>query len=213
MSARRDAGLSAPHHAADGPCRARAWQRARSSPRAPTARSSAPTGSSWRDDRAADGAGAGAARGSARATASATLAMNHDRHLAAWFGVVGMGGVLHTLNPRLFDDQLDYIINHAEDRVLLYDARLRAAGRAAEAAAGRRSSITSASTDEFDDLARRRGRRLSLARRRRARALRPVLHQRHDRAIPRACSTSIARPCFTRCRSSRPTFSTCRRAR
>ncbi len=52
----------------------------------------------------------------------ATLAMNHDRHLAAWFGVVGVGGVLHTLNPRLFDDQLVYIINHAEDRVILYDA-------------------------------------------------------------------------------------------
>ena len=51
----------------------------------------------------------------------ATLAMNHDRHLTAWFGVVGMGGVLHTLNPRLFDDQLTYIVNHAEDRVLLYD--------------------------------------------------------------------------------------------
>ncbi len=51
----------------------------------------------------------------------ATLAMNHDRHLAAWFGVVGMGGVLHTLNPRLFDDQLSYIVNHAEDRVILYD--------------------------------------------------------------------------------------------
>jgi acyl-CoA synthetase (AMP-forming)/AMP-acid ligase II len=51
----------------------------------------------------------------------ATLAMNHDRHLAAWFGVVGAGGVLHTVNPRLFDDQLTYIITHAEDRVLLYD--------------------------------------------------------------------------------------------
>ena len=52
----------------------------------------------------------------------ATLAMNHDRHLAAWFGVVGMGGVLHTINPRLFDDQLAYIANHAGDRVLLYDS-------------------------------------------------------------------------------------------
>jgi acyl-CoA synthetase (AMP-forming)/AMP-acid ligase II len=51
-----------------------------------------------------------------------TLAMNHERHLTAWFGVVGMGGVLHTLNPRLFDDQLEYIVNHGEDRVLLYDA-------------------------------------------------------------------------------------------
>jgi acyl-CoA synthetase (AMP-forming)/AMP-acid ligase II len=50
-----------------------------------------------------------------------TLAMNHDRHLVAWFGVVGMGGVIHTNNPRLFDDQLEYIVNHAEDRVLLYD--------------------------------------------------------------------------------------------
>jgi len=52
----------------------------------------------------------------------ATMGMNHDRHLAAWFGVVGAGGVLHTVNPRLFDDQLAYIITHAEDRVLLYDA-------------------------------------------------------------------------------------------
>jgi fatty-acyl-CoA synthase len=51
----------------------------------------------------------------------ATLAMNHDRHLVAWFGIVGMGGVIHTLNPRLFDDQLTYIVNHAEDRVVLYD--------------------------------------------------------------------------------------------
>jgi fatty-acyl-CoA synthase len=51
----------------------------------------------------------------------ATLAMNHDRHLVTWFGVPGMGGVLHTVNPRLFDDQLEYIVNHAEDRVLLYD--------------------------------------------------------------------------------------------
>jgi fatty-acyl-CoA synthase len=51
----------------------------------------------------------------------ATMAMNHDRHLTAWFGVPGMGGVLHTLNPRLFDDQLTYIINHAEDRVIMYD--------------------------------------------------------------------------------------------
>jgi fatty-acyl-CoA synthase len=52
----------------------------------------------------------------------ATLAMNHDRHLISWFGAVGAGAVLHTINPRLFDDQLDYIINHAEDRVLIYDA-------------------------------------------------------------------------------------------
>ena len=52
----------------------------------------------------------------------ATLAMNHSRHLVTWYGAVGVGGVLHTINPRLFDDQLEYIANHAEDRVLLYDA-------------------------------------------------------------------------------------------
>jgi fatty-acyl-CoA synthase len=51
-----------------------------------------------------------------------TLAMNHGRHVAAWYGTIGMGGVIHTINPRLFDDQLVYIANHAEDRVLFYDA-------------------------------------------------------------------------------------------
>jgi fatty-acyl-CoA synthase len=52
----------------------------------------------------------------------ASLAMNHSRHLVSWYGVAGMGGVLHTVNPRLFDDQLDYIVNHAEDKVVVYDA-------------------------------------------------------------------------------------------
>ena len=51
----------------------------------------------------------------------ATLAMNHGNHLAAWYATIGMGAVIHTINPRLFDDQLVYIANHAEDRVLLYD--------------------------------------------------------------------------------------------
>jgi len=51
-----------------------------------------------------------------------TLAMNHNRHVASWYGAIGMGGVIHTINPRLFDEQLVYIANHAEDRVLFYDA-------------------------------------------------------------------------------------------
>ena len=51
----------------------------------------------------------------------ATLAMNHVHHLTSWYGAVGMGGILHTINPRLFPDQLAYIANHAEDRVLIYD--------------------------------------------------------------------------------------------
>ena len=54
-----------------------------------------------------------------------TLAMNHSRHVVAWYGTIGMGGVIHTINPRLFDDQLVYIANHAEDRVLFYDAAFR----------------------------------------------------------------------------------------
>ena len=52
----------------------------------------------------------------------ATLAMNHGHHLVSWYGTAGMGGVLHTVNPRLFDEQLIYIMGHAEDRVLLIDA-------------------------------------------------------------------------------------------
>ena len=56
----------------------------------------------------------------------ATLAMNHQRHLVAWYGAIGMGGVIHTLNVRLFDDQLIYIVNHAEDRVLFYDRAFQA---------------------------------------------------------------------------------------
>ncbi|RYD44521.1 MAG: fatty-acid--CoA ligase [Sphingomonadales bacterium] len=52
----------------------------------------------------------------------ATLAMNHAHHLVSWYGSAGMGGVLHTVNPRLFDEQLIYIVNHADDRVLLFDA-------------------------------------------------------------------------------------------
>ena len=51
----------------------------------------------------------------------ATLAMNHAPHIVAWYGTIGMGGVVHTINPRLFDEQLVYIANHAGDRVLLYD--------------------------------------------------------------------------------------------
>ena len=51
----------------------------------------------------------------------ATLAMNHLHHLVAWYGAAGAGTVLHTVNPRLFDEQLVYIMNHAADKVLLFD--------------------------------------------------------------------------------------------
>src|SRR5690606_12675264 len=51
----------------------------------------------------------------------ATLAWNTERHLEAWYGAMGMGAVLHTVNPRLFPDQIAWIINHAEDKVLFFD--------------------------------------------------------------------------------------------
>ncbi len=51
----------------------------------------------------------------------ATLAWNHQRHLEAYFAVPCTGAVLHTLNLRLHPTDLAYIINHAEDRVVLVD--------------------------------------------------------------------------------------------
>src|SRR4051812_16131069 len=39
----------------------------------------------------------------------------------AWYGIAGIGAVYHTLNPRLFPDQIAYIANHAEDRALFFD--------------------------------------------------------------------------------------------
>ena len=48
----------------------------------------------------------------------ATLAWNTERHMEAWFGIMGLGAICHTLNPRLFAEQLDYIVNHAEDEIV-----------------------------------------------------------------------------------------------
>jgi fatty-acyl-CoA synthase len=53
-----------------------------------------------------------------------TFAWNNQRHLEAYLAVPAMGAVLHTLNVRLFPEQLAYVINHAEDSVLLVDGSL-----------------------------------------------------------------------------------------
>lgn len=50
-----------------------------------------------------------------------TLAWNTARHLESWYGIMGAGAVYHTVNPRLFPEQITYIINHAEDRLMLVD--------------------------------------------------------------------------------------------
>ncbi len=51
----------------------------------------------------------------------ATLAWNTGNHMETWYGIMGIGAICHTLNPRLFPEQLAYIINHAEDRVIFTD--------------------------------------------------------------------------------------------
>ena len=51
----------------------------------------------------------------------ATIAWNTHRHVECLYGISGIGAVAHTINPRLFEEQLVYIINHAEDRILFLD--------------------------------------------------------------------------------------------
>ena len=51
----------------------------------------------------------------------ATLAWNTGRHLEAWYGIMGIGAVYHTVNPRLFPEQIAWIVNHAQDRMMLLD--------------------------------------------------------------------------------------------
>jgi fatty-acyl-CoA synthase len=51
----------------------------------------------------------------------ATLAWNTWRHLEVWYGISGAGAVCHTVNPRLFPEQIAWIINHAADRVMITD--------------------------------------------------------------------------------------------
>jgi fatty-acyl-CoA synthase len=51
----------------------------------------------------------------------ATLAWNTDRHLELYYAVAGMGAVLHTVNPRLFPEQIAYIVDHAADGIVFFD--------------------------------------------------------------------------------------------
>jgi 3-(methylthio)propionyl---CoA ligase len=51
----------------------------------------------------------------------ATLAWNSWRHLESWYGILGIGAIYHTVNPRLFAEQIAWIVNHAEDRVIMAD--------------------------------------------------------------------------------------------
>ena len=61
-------------------------------------------------------------RGMKKSGRIATIAWNNHRHLELYYAISGQGLVLHTINPRLFAEQLVYVINHAEDRILFFDA-------------------------------------------------------------------------------------------
>jgi len=61
------------------------------------------------------------AAGMAEGDRIGTLAWNDYRHFELYYGTACSGLVCHTINPRLFPEQLDYIINHAEDRLLFID--------------------------------------------------------------------------------------------
>jgi len=50
-----------------------------------------------------------------------TMAWNGYRHMEAWYAIAGLGAVYHTLNPRLFEEQLDYIVNHGGDQLIFVD--------------------------------------------------------------------------------------------
>lgn len=77
-------------------------------------------------------AGALSSLGVRRGDRVATFAWNTHRHLEAYLAVPGMGAVLHTLNIRLFPDQVAYIVEHADDTVVLCDRSLLGAWRQVE---------------------------------------------------------------------------------
>ena len=72
----------------------------------------------------------------------ATFAWNSQEHLEVYMGVPCMGAVLHTLNIRLFPEQLTYIANHAEDRIIFVERFAGAGAREGRAERSRRSSTT-----------------------------------------------------------------------
>jgi fatty-acyl-CoA synthase len=54
----------------------------------------------------------------------ATVAWNSQRHLELYYAISGIAAIIHTINPRLFAEQLEYIVNHARDRMIFVDADL-----------------------------------------------------------------------------------------
>ncbi|GEP59188.1 hypothetical protein RSO01_63540 [Reyranella soli] len=154
----------------------------------------------------------------------ATLAMNHHRHFELYFGVSGMGAVLHTVNPRLFAPQIDYIVNHGGSRILFVDpAFVSLVGPLAPALRSVGRYVVLGGPEALDEAARalpnvvdyesswrpaataRHGRCSTNAPHRRSAT------RRARRAIPRACFIRIARRCCTRSRPANRARSISRR--
>ena len=151
-----------------------------------------------------------------------TFMFNNNEHVEAYFAVPAMGAVLHTVNIRLFPEQLTYIVDHAEDHVLIVDAAL-VAGPGPAAAADEHGAAR-------DRGRPRRGPVVAAGSRRRARCTRttscwPVARRRTTGrtwtsappppsatraarpATPRASSTRTGRSGCTACRSAWPSRS------
>ena len=123
----------------------------------------------------------------------ATIAWNNHRHFEPYYAISGIGAVCHTINPRLFADQLAYIVNHAQDKVLLVDltfvplAEKMAASWPARQALCRDDRPGAYAGDEPPQRAllrgprRRRDPRARVAGVRREHRVLALLHLRHDR--------------------------------
>ena len=141
-----------------------------------------------------------------------TFAWNNQPHFELYFAVPCVGAVLHTLNMRLFAEQLTYIVNHAEDRVIFVDGSLVAVLEQLAPSFARRSSTTcvmgrGGPTGSLPNVAALRGAARSEAgpgpvrvpRARGAPGRGPLLHERHDRQPEgRALLASLDQPAFLR---------------
>ena len=146
----------------------------------------------------------------------ATLAWNGYRHFELYYAISGIGAVCHTINPRLFPEQITYIANHAEDTALFFDLDLPAAGREARARAQVRraptwlmtdrehmpaASLAAGSAAATKACSPRMPPAFDVARVRREHGLRALLHLRHHR---RAQGRAVLQPVRRCCTRSRP---------
>ena len=133
----------------------------------------------------------------------ATFGWNSRRHLELYLAVPAMGAVLHTLNIRLFEDDLHYIVGHAEDK---RDLPRRLAGRRDAAVRGRRARGPDARRPTASATARWTTRSSSPT------ATRASSSPTSTRTAPRPCATRAGRPGGRRASSTRTARRSCTRS-